>query len=98
MYRIAMAVALCGLLAGPALAKGHKGCVHKGAVATSTSEKSAKWFAMETMVQSVGWHLWTPFVLTGKVPGYKIAKQRYRCKTSGLAVTCRGSATFCKAK
>ena len=85
----------CGLMfavAQPAQAK----CVTKGAVATSGDEKSAKWFALETMVQGVSWGLWPSFVANGSTPGYKITKQRYKCKSEGLGVTCRGQATFCK--
>ena len=69
-------------------------CVTKGAEATSTTESSAKWFALETMVQAVSWSLWPSFLATGKVPGYTIQDQKYKC-TNG-AVTCRGRATFCK--
>lgn len=77
---------------GPALAGK---CVKKAAVATSGSAESAKWFALETMVQSVSWGLWPGFLATGKVEGYKIRKQRYKCTGKG-SVTCRGQATFCK--
>ena len=70
-------------------------CVTKGAVATSDSEKSAKWFALETMVQSVSWGLWPGFLANGKVEGYAISNERYSCKSEG-GVTCRGQATFCK--
>jgi hypothetical protein len=72
-------------------------CVKKAAEATSTSEDSAKWFALETMVQAVSWGLWPSFVATGDVPGYKIKDQKYKCDKSGMGVTCRGQATFCKA-
>ena len=71
-------------------------CVRKHAQATSTSESSAKWFALETMVQSVSWGLWPTFVLSGNVPGYTIKKERYKCKPGDLGITCQGSATFCK--
>lgn len=70
-------------------------CVTKAAVATSGSAESAKWFVLETMVQAVDWGLWPGFVATGKVAGYKIRRQSYRCKGKG-SVTCRGKATFCK--
>jgi hypothetical protein len=72
-------------------------CVKKAAEATSTTEDSAKWFALETMVQSVSWGLWPSFVATGDVPGYKIKDQKYKCTPGGMGVTCRGHATFCKA-
>ncbi len=73
------------------------GCVNKHAVATSFSEDSAKWFALETMVQSVSWGLWPGFVATGEVAGYNVKNKRYSCTTSGGSVTCKGRATFCKA-
>ncbi len=89
---IAAAVIVGLLSAGPASA----GCVSKAAVATAGDEKSAKWFALETMVQAVSWGLWPSFVASGTVPGYKIKNQQYRCKSGGGGVTCRGQATFCK--
>lgn len=70
-------------------------CLNKAAVATSGDEKSAKWFALETMVQSVSWGIWPAFVANGSTPGYRIAKQRYSCKNEGAGVTCKGQATFC---
>ncbi|MEL6297911.1 MAG: hypothetical protein AAFQ45_05015 [Pseudomonadota bacterium] len=89
---LASAVAIMG--AGVSAAQAN--CVRKGAEATAGDEKSAKWFALETMVQSVSWGLWPSFVANGSTPGYRITKQRYRCSQSGLGVTCRGAATFCK--
>jgi hypothetical protein len=80
-------------IAAPASAE----CVTKAAQATSSTEDSARWFALETMVQGVSWGLWPAFVATGDVPGYKITKQNYKCTPGGVGVTCRGSATFCKA-
>ncbi|MBA2126435.1 hypothetical protein DLM45_09410 [Hyphomicrobium methylovorum] len=71
-------------------------CVTKGAVATSGSADSAKWFAMETMVQSVSWGLWPGFLANGKVEGYRVSNKQYRCKPDGGSVTCHGRATFCK--
>ena len=71
------------------------GCVNKGAVATSGSEKDAKWYAMETMVQAVSWGLWPGWLQTGKVAGYKVTSERYRCNPDGGQVTCHGRATFC---
>ncbi len=71
------------------------GCVTKGAVATSDSAKSAKWFALETMVQAVSWGLWPGFLSNGKVEGYNITSERYNCKPDGGSTTCRGQATFC---
>jgi hypothetical protein len=71
------------------------GCVSKAAVATSTSADSARWFAMETMVQNVSWGLWPGFVATGDVAGYRVVNKRYRCSPAGGMVTCHGRATFC---
>ena len=71
------------------------GCVTKGAVATSSSADSAKWFALETMVQSVSWGLWPGFVATGNVDGYRVMNKRYRCTADGGMTTCHGRATFC---
>jgi hypothetical protein len=71
-------------------------CVTKGAEATSTSESSAKWFALETMVQAVSWSLWPSYVATGDVPGYTVKNQKYKCSSGSFGVTCRGHATFCK--
>lgn len=71
------------------------GCVNKGAIATAGSEKDAKWYAMETMVQAVSWSLWPGWLQNGKVAGYSVSNERYRCKPDGGQVTCRGRATFC---
>ncbi len=71
-------------------------CVTKGAIATSGDAKSAKWFALETMVQAVSWGLWPGFVATNKVAGYKITGEKYSCKPDAGGVTCQGRATFCK--
>lgn len=71
------------------------GCVNKGAVATAGSAESAKWYAMETMVQSVSWGLWPGFLANGKVEGYVVKNERYRCNPDGGQVTCHGRATFC---
>ena len=92
VYTGVAALAAGMLLAAPAQAQ----CVTKGAEATSGTEASAKWFALETMVQGVSWGLWPAFLADGSVPGYKITKQRYKCKPSSWGVTCRGQATFCK--
>ena len=72
-------------------------CVTKAAQATSTTEDSAKWFALETMVQAVSWGLWPSFVATGDVPGYQVRNQDYKCTPGGAGYTCRGKVTFCKA-
>lgn len=72
------------------------GCVNKGAVATAGSADSAKWYALETMVQSVSWGLWPGFLANGKVEGYVVKNERYRCNPDGGQVTCHGRATFCK--
>jgi hypothetical protein len=71
-------------------------CVTKGAVATSDSAKSAKWYALETMVQAVSWSLWPGFLSNNKVEGYNVVNEKYKCTPDGGSVTCRGQATFCK--
>jgi hypothetical protein len=73
-----------------------KSCVTKGAIATSGTVDSAKWYALETMVQSVSWSLWPGYVATSKVDGYNVINEKYSCKPDGGLTTCRGSATFCK--
>ncbi len=92
--RSALLAATIVLFAGPSAAFAE--CVTKGAVATSGTEESAKWFVMETMVQAVSWGLWPGFLANGKVEGYNVTKERYNCKPEGGTVTCRGQATFCK--
>ena len=92
------AVALVGMLALGAGAANAAECTTKAAKATSGSADSAKWFALETMVQAVSWGLWPSFLADGSVPGYKIAKQNYKCAPDGGQVTCHGVATFCKTK
>jgi hypothetical protein len=72
------------------------GCVSKGAVATAGSAESAKWYALETMVQAVSWGLWPGFVATNKVEGYTIKNEVYKCNPEGGQVTCHGRAMFCK--
>ncbi len=71
------------------------GCVSKGAVATAGSAESAKWYALETMVQAVSWGLWPGFVANGKVAGHTVKNERYKCAPDGGQVTCHGRATFC---
>lgn len=96
MKVIALASAvICGAMVFAAL-PAQAACVTKSAVATSGSASSAKWFALETMVQSVSWGLWPGFVATGNVAGYRISKQRYKCSPDSFGVKCHGTATFCK--
>lgn len=71
------------------------GCVSKAAVATAGSAESAKWYALETMVQAVSWGLWPGFVATNKVEGYNVVNEHYNCKPDGGQVTCHGRASFC---
>jgi hypothetical protein len=71
-------------------------CTTKAAVATSSSAESARWFALETMVQHVSWGLWPGFVATGNVEGYRVMNKRYNCRPDGGMVTCHGRATFCR--
>jgi hypothetical protein len=70
-------------------------CITKSAEATSGSADSAKWFAIETMVQGISWSLWPGYVANSKVEGYTISNQQFKCTGTG-SVTCRGNATFCK--
>ena len=91
--KIAFAMSAGVLLAAfPAQAE----CLRKSAVATAGDAKSAKWYALETMVQSVSWGLWPGFLANGKVAGYQVRNERYECKEGSWGVTCRGSASFCK--
>ena len=57
------------------------GCVNKGAVATAGSADSAKWYALETMVQSVSWGLWPGFLSNGKVAGHVVKNEKYKCSS-----------------
>ena len=82
------------LAAGTAQAE----CVSKAAKATAGSADSAKWYALETMVQSVSWGLWPSYVANGSVPGYKITTQKYQCANDAGGVTCHGQARFCQTK
>jgi hypothetical protein len=92
--KAAIGLAVCAAIFSVSAAA-QAACLNKAAIATSASAKGAKWFALETMVQSVSWGLWPSFISDGSTPGYRIAKQRYSCKNSGGAVTCKGWATFC---
>jgi hypothetical protein len=92
--RVASAVLAVAIAFGSAPASAAE-CVKKAAVATAGTAESAKWFALETMVQSVSWGLWPGFLATGKVEGYTVRNARYKCTGTG-SVTCRGQATFCK--
>lgn len=92
--KIFVAAAALAIVAG---APAQAACLKKAAVATAESEKSAKWFALETMVQSVSWGIWPSFVANGSTPGWKITHQKYKCTSSG-SVTCTGQATFCPTK
>jgi len=94
MSRLFM-LAACIVLMGSAITAQAE-CLNKAAVATAGSEKDAKWYVLETMVQSVSWGLWPSFLADGTTPGWRIAKQHYRCKAEGVGVTCRGQATFCE--
>ncbi|MEQ1716938.1 MAG: hypothetical protein ABL907_13280 [Hyphomicrobium sp.] len=93
----ALSIASLSLAAFMALgaASASAGCVNKGSVATAGSAKDAKWYAMETMVQAVSWSLWPGWLQNGKVAGYSISNERYRCNPEGGQVTCHGRATFC---
>jgi len=92
--KAALIFATCAAITGAA-SSGHAKCLKKAAVATAGDAKSAKWFALETMVQAVSWGIWPAFVANGSTPGYRITKRQYRCKSIGATVTCKGQATFC---
>ena len=94
-----IAVAAAALFAATMLpATANAGCVSKAAVATSGTAESAKWYALETMVQAVSWGLWPGFVANNKVEGYTVKNEHYKCSPDGGQVTCHGVATFCKNK
>ena len=94
--RMVMSATVLVLAMTAAGATAEAACVTKGAVATSSDAKAAKWYVMETMVQAVDWGLWPGYVATSKVDGYRVVGERYRCKSDGAGVTCQGRATFCK--
>ena len=81
-----------------AVPSANAGCVSKGAVATADGEKNTKWYVLETMVQSVSWGLWPGFLSNGKVEGYTVKNEHYKCQPEGAMTTCHGSATFCTNK
>ena len=93
--KILVAVTIAAAASSMGATAATAGCVTKGAVATSGSAESAKWFALETMVQAVSWGLWPGFVATNKVEGYNIKNEHYKCNPEGGQVTCHGRATFC---
>jgi hypothetical protein len=92
--RVMGLAAVATLAMGAAAAQAE--CVTKGAVANAGSADSAKWYALETMVQAVSWGLWPGFLANNKVEGYNVINEKYSCKPDGGQVTCRGRATFCK--
>lgn len=95
-FSIACAVLGASLAFGAhSAAAADKNCVTKYAKATSPTEASAKWFALETTVQAVSWGLWPGYVATSKVEGYKVT-DKYKCGPDGGQVTCHVAATFCK--
>ena len=96
MKAIPMTVAAIAVALATGVTGAQAACVTKGAIATSDTAESAKWYALETMVQAVSWSLWPGFLSNGKVEGYRITGERYTCKKDSGGVTCRGRATFCK--
>jgi hypothetical protein len=71
------------------------GCMSKAAVATAGSADSAKWYALETMVQAVSWGLWPGFVATNKVEGHVVKNESTsvpRMAAKSLATAARRSA------
>ncbi len=95
MKSVRLGCAVLAAMVAIGVSSANAGCVNKGAVATSGSEKDAKWFAMETMVQGVSWSLWPGWLSTGKVEGHSVKNERYKCAPEGGMVTCHGRATFC---
>lgn len=95
--RVIQGVIVAGMLALGATAAS-AGCVNKGAVATSGTEKDAKWYAMETMVQAVSWSLWPGWLSNGKVAGHTVKNERYRCHEDTGGIGCHVRATFCTTK
>ena len=98
MKSIAIAGAALAAVLTMSATAANAGCVTKGAVATAGSADSAKWYALETMVQAVSWGLWPGFVANNKVAGHTIKAEKYNCKPDGGQVTCHGRATFCTNK
>ena len=96
MKKLVQALSATVLIGGLTVSTAAADCVTKAAEATSGTEASAKWFALETMVQAVSWSLWPNFLSTGKVDGYKVKNEHYKCWKSSGGTTCRGEATFCK--
>lgn len=97
MKSLRIALVSMAAVAAFGVTNANAGCVNKGAVATSDSTTNAKWYAMETMVQAVSWSLWPGWLSTGKVAGYSVSNERYKCAPEGGMVTCHGRATFCTA-
>ncbi|GAG30928.1 unnamed protein product, partial [marine sediment metagenome] len=52
--KVAVILLACAAVAGVAEGAQAK-CLKKAAIATAENEKSAKWYALETMVQAVSW-------------------------------------------
>jgi hypothetical protein len=98
MLKTVFAAALLSAACTLGAVSANAGCVSKAAVATSGSAESAKWYALETMVQAVSWGLWPGFVATNKVEGHVVKNERYKCSPDGGQVTCHGTATFCTTK
>ncbi len=89
-----VAAGLVALSAGMAQA----GCQTKGGKATAPTKQQAQWLAMETIVQQVSWSAWPGWVATGKMAGYVIKDEKYKCTQAGSGgVTCIGTATICTA-
>jgi len=91
----ASAALVAALACGATSANAAGACVTKAAIATSSSEQQAKWFALETTVQAVSWSLWPGYVANSKVEGYKVS-DKYKCHPDGGQVTCHVVARFCK--
>lgn len=95
MKSLSLACATIAVLAFGATGASAASCVTKYAKATAPTESQAKWYALETTVQSVSWGLWPGYVATNKVEGYKVS-DKYKCAPDAGQTTCHVAATFCK--
>lgn len=100
IMKVAMAASLAAFVLSPSAQAASKGgkCVVKAAEGTGADESTAKFQVDEALLQSVDWGAWAAWMASGSTPGYTFGKRTYKCaKGTGLGVTCRGSATICKA-
>lgn len=92
-----MALAIGGIaLASTTSAFAASACMKKAGQGTATTEDGAKFQAMEAILQATDWGMWAAWMTSGKTPGYKVGKVKYRCKKGGVGVECIGQTTICK--